>query len=227
MAERPSSREEIANWIKDSIDNWLRPHEALEILDRAFGRTETSKSLLLERLKSGKALAAAESSTWEGKTSGPSRTGPTPIPDDQWHYYQSSIGFWESGDLKFNLGYYQFSLNTVSVWYHGIRFFPGSIDDLAKTAPPRRKSPWIKPKPPTPEPEPEEPIAEKGPPVSEEHLRLWYDLYRRAYQGAADTEATAIKSATGMFPGKSVSRDRIRALRGAQKPGRKPRETAK
>jgi hypothetical protein len=66
-----------------------------------------------------------------------------------------------------------------------------------------------------------------GPPVAQIHLKAWYDLYRQAYSGSADTEATALKSARGMFPGKSVSRDRVRALRGSQKRGRKPTEIAK
>jgi hypothetical protein len=64
------------------------------------------------------------------------------------------------------------------------------------------------------EPEP------KGPPVSPEALKAWFDLYRRIYTGTADTEAMALKSAQGMFPGKSVSRDKIRALRGERPIGR-------
>jgi hypothetical protein len=72
-----------------------------------------------------------------------------------------------------------------------------------------------------------EAAQEKGPPVSEQHLKAWFDLYKQVYQGAADTEANALKSAAGMFPGKLVSRDRVRALRGAQKRGRKPNEPAK
>jgi hypothetical protein len=74
---------------------------------------------------------------------------------------------------------------------------------------------------------PDNDVANKGPPVAPDHLKAWFDLYRRVYSGSSDTEANALVSARGMFPGKSVSRDSVRALRGAQKRGRKPDETAK
>jgi hypothetical protein len=63
--------------------------------------------------------------------------------------------------------------------------------------------------------------AEKGPSVSDVHLKAWFEVYRQAYTGASDTEANAVASARGMFPGKSVSRDKVRDLRGEQKRGRK------
>jgi hypothetical protein len=38
------------------------------------------------------------------------------------------------------------------------------------------------------------------PPVSEEHLRAWFDLYQRVYTGADDTELMAMRSAAACFP---------------------------
>ncbi len=59
-------------------------------------------------------------------------------------------------------------------------------------------------------------------------LKAWYEVYKQAYGGTSkDTEDMAEQSVAGMFPDKSVSRDRIRELRGSQKRGRKPSETAK
>jgi hypothetical protein len=73
-----------------------------------------------------------------------------------------------------------------------------------------------------PETTPEAEDEDRGPPVSEELLKQWYAVYRRAYYGANDTLANAIKSARGMFPGKFVSRDRIRKIAGGRVRGRKP-----
>lgn len=61
----------------------------------------------------------------------------------------------------------------------------------------------------------------KGPRVSGAHLKAWYDLYRTVY-GDDTPEAHSVKSAQGMFSDKSVSRERVRELRGPQKRGRKP-----
>jgi hypothetical protein len=52
------------------------------------------------------------------------------------------------------------------------------------------------------------------------HLKAWFELYSQVYQGAEDTEDRALGSARGMFANKSVSRERIRKLRGARPMGR-------
>lgn len=67
---------------------------------------------------------------------------------------------------------------------------------------------------------------QKGPPVSAAALKAWFVAYQAAFTGADDTEARALESARGCFPGKSVSRDAVRDLRGEQKRGPKAK-TAK
>jgi len=74
----------------------------------------------------------------------------------------------------------------------------------------------------TPAPVAEGPEVPKGPRVTDGELRAWYDVYRRFYTGALDTQDNAYASAKGMFPGKFVARDRVRALFPARKAGRKP-----
>jgi len=68
------------------------------------------------------------------------------------------------------------------------------------------------------------PNNESRSPVSDAALKAWYEAYKLAYSGNSDTEASAIKSASGCFPDKAVSRQKIRDLRGEQKRGRKPRD---
>jgi hypothetical protein len=203
----------------EDIADWLRPQEALTILDAAFvGKTDTSKHLLIERLKSGVIQGAAESSTWTGAKI--EATTAFYIPYDHWRYYKPALGFWDSGDIQFHLGHYKGSIYDISVWYHAVKFHPEAIDALAAIGRNRAKGASS----PTSENETEP--EQKGPPVSEEDLKQWYAVYRRTYQGADDTMANALKSARGMFPGKFVSRERVRVLAGGRRPGRKSGETS-
>jgi hypothetical protein len=56
------------------------------------------------------------------------------------------------------------------------------------------------------------------PRIGDEPLAGWAELFKRCYP-SADQEL-ALASARGMFPDKHVSRDRVRALIPARKPGR-------
>ncbi len=57
---------------------------------------------LLERLKSGKIAAVAESSTWKGVRG--DTTGFIAIQRDQWEHSGAGVEFWEPGDVHFYLG---------------------------------------------------------------------------------------------------------------------------
>ncbi len=144
-----------------------------------------------------------------------------PIPVVLWRdYYEYTIGFWEAGDIKFYLGHRESYNQTTSVWYQGIRFHPFGIEELVALAPPK---PYATPVPVEAKEAQETEPSQSGPPVSDVHLEAWYELFQKVYGGTAkDTEAFAQQSAFGMFPDKSVTRQRIRELRGEQKRGRKP-----
>ena len=191
--------------------SWTRPRDALAALDAVYRKPASTRHLLLERLKSGKILAIAESSTWRGIRG--DKTGVLAVKRDQWDHFAAGEEFWQSGDLHLYLGYYQGNASSVEVWYHAIRFDPDGIQNLVDLAEEPRPAPA---KPQQPEPD------QKGPRVPDTLLKAWYEVYQQAYQGAADTEDTAVVSARGMFPGKSVARERVRELRGEQKRGRKP-----
>jgi hypothetical protein len=132
------------------------------------------------------------------------------IPLTDWNEASANSIFWKSGDFSFETyeGHHR-----IHIRHYDVRFDPEAvltiIGSAAKAAPKTS-------------PETEDEDEEKGPPVSDELLKQWFAVYRRAYYGPNDTIANAIKSARGMFPGKFVSRDRIRQIAGGRVRGRKP-----
>jgi hypothetical protein len=211
---------------------WLLPGEALARVIDVIGDYTVAVDTILGRLTAGLLKATFETAKWEN-TSRTYSLDPNFIAPNYWKHYKrsnESSYVWKTGDLRLFIGNMS-SVTETSVYltFFRVKIERQGIDEIvANAAPPRpKRSVWIKrPKEPPPPPAPEPESPQKGPPVAEEHLKAWYDLYQRAYSGAADTEATAVASARGMFPGKSVSRDRVRALRGSQKRGRKPTEPA-
>ena len=102
--------------------SWTRPRDALAALDAVYRKPASTRHLLLERLKSGKILAIAESSTWRGIRG--DKTGVLAVKRDEWDHFAAGEEFWQSGDLHLYLGYYQGNASSVEVWYHAIRFDP-------------------------------------------------------------------------------------------------------
>ena len=198
----------------EDIDNWLTPRQAVQLLRSVYEDRWLAEHTLLERLKGGMVQAIARNTTRSDRTDGAALVRISP---EHWRYVNETSSFWTTGDLVYT--YRRDIYDEVTFRHFDVRFEPEGVNAIIGSA-----APDIAPTPDLPEAN--EP-TERGPPVSEAHLQAWYEVYRQVYQGAADTEDTAVRSARGMFPGKSVSRDKIRKLRGAQKRGRKPGETAK
>jgi hypothetical protein len=230
------------------IARWPNARDTLERVEGAIRNRPLAVATLLDRIRAGLIQTAAMSCfRKEEKGSGGIQRsepdGAVLIPPSHWAAFPdiqtvAELAFWQTGDITFEWEE-RASFSAVTIKYFGVRFDPKGIADMIESAGvDKPKRPSGGPPPPSldflsafsrPEqPTPADVDAEqKGPPVAPEHLRAWYELYRRVYTGAADTEATALASARGMFPGKSVSRDRIRELRGTQKRGRKPDDSAK
>jgi hypothetical protein len=213
----------------EKLASWWSPQAAFAYAKTCVGDGAAANAIW-QRLIGGLIETASTTSSVTPKDRAPiPNWDPELIPRRFWKLFsKTGSDFWGAGDARFFLP----GTGTSTVYQaFGIKLNPA---DLRETLPPPRPPPkrmWVKPpepekpveKPKTEEPEPEQ----KGPPVAAEHLKAWFDLYQRVYSGPNDTEANAVTSARGMFPGKSVSRERVRALRGSQKRGRKSTDTAK
>jgi hypothetical protein len=216
----------------EALAAWWTPREAVAYASRCEGifTAKAASNAIWQRLVGGLIESASASSSSTPKDRGPTTyMRPDFIPKRLWKSYSDSgSDLWGAGDARFFVS----GSGTSTVWrFFGIRLNP---DDVRATLPSPRPPPkklWIRKPAEEKKIEPQkvevpEPV-QKGPAVAEDHLKAWHELYRRVYTGVADTEANALASAQGMFQGKSVSRDRVRALRGTQKRGRKSPDTAK
>jgi len=194
------------------IAKWLTAPETLAMAEASKG--QFAGQFLNERLKGGLLIAvASKTSRSVGKASATMRTEPQKISSALWHH-RTDDSFWRTGDVQFKVRDPRSIGHSTNVWCYDIRFDPVVIEAMFPAAPAQERE-----QPPAPAPLAEPEV--KGPPVSDAALAAWYAAYKLAYTGADDTEAKAMESAKGCFPGKSFSRDAVRALRGARSRGRK------
>jgi hypothetical protein len=193
------------------IAGWLTPSQAVEILSVAFQNDDSiSKKTLLGRLAGGLILAASAETTVDESVP-VTRIFYGLIPSKDWSGIGIYDDFWISGDLAYMRRY---GSTERLVRHYGVKFEPHAVRAIIPIA---AKEPFAitQQTPAEPEPEP------KGPRVSDAHLQAWFEFYKKVHTGAEDTEDRAAESARVNFPGKSVSRGRIRALRGSLKRGPK------
>jgi hypothetical protein len=231
------------------IENWYTPIEACAYARRCVGAKGASNAVW-RLLEAGLIEAVANSASRTPKDSAPiARTTPVRIPERHWKSYTDhGSDLWSGGYARFWVVRKGYDSGTT-YQYFGIRLNPHDVrSNLPAPRPPDaiavKATPAVTVSHPSDTPiapaalaatspadqatsdVPDNDVANKGPPVAPDHLKAWFDLYRRVYSGSSDTEANALVSARGMFPGKSVSRDSVRALRGTQKRGRKATDTA-
>jgi hypothetical protein len=201
----------------DIFAKWLSVPESLAKIETAFGSEDVAKHLIVQRLLSAKLTSGAESSTCDNSY-GRSTTKEIVIPAEDWKFFASSAAFWSSGDLYLDFGYRNTSYQKTIVWYHAVRLEPNGVEALLATAPTK-----LIPAKTEQAGEPEQ----KGKPVTDPNLALWAALYNSVYGGTTtDTLDFAWKSAQGMFPDKSVARDRVRPLVGSGTRKRGPKGPA-
>jgi hypothetical protein len=194
----------------EDIAGWLTPRQALEILGTAF-KPDLAKTELLERLMGGMVHAGATQTTIDGSRLKDGTLNQIPI--DDWKRVSIYDNVWITGTLSVDYTERSYEPRR-KLRFFDVRFHPDDIKAIV--------GPLLASQPLANDPSADD--GTKGPPVAPDALKAWFELYQRVYTGAADTEATALKSAQGMFPGKSVSRDKIRALRGERPMGRPKRE---
>lgn len=204
----------MASVPEKAFAHWMTTLEAVAHLDSVFGsgsNSFTSKHTLLGRLRGAMVQGAAKT---YARSDSQGRLAFQLIEPQTWTHVSETGIFWDTGDLIYRV--HDRYGSTAELSYFDVRFEPDAVRAIA--------APAAKSKSGNPTPPPSDELAEeiqKGPRVTDESLKVWYELYRKTYTGAADTEANALASAAGMFPGKSIARERVRALRGAQKRGRK------
>ena len=220
----------------EELASWVTPRKTLNHVLQFIKKEHLATEAIVLCLRGGAIKSAAKSSALEIDDKVAPFSMIVRIPIGNWSEFSSLYygSFWQTGDARLYLGNRNVRIGDIAgkliaATYFGVRFDPVGLnewfaemsidplaDDVSKNTPLRAvKTPGAA-----------APIAINGPRVSDPLLRAWYELYQRAYPGADDTEPNAILSANGMFHGKSVSRDRIRVLRGQRKAGRKPTKTS-
>jgi hypothetical protein len=228
----------------EEFADWVPVSQALAIVAKAVGLS-TAPTTILERLVRGLMRGAAEDAviTDDGKTL--PMTSLLPIPIWAWKVLADGGGYvalklWKDGSQKMEANDYSYGRRrATSIEAFGVRIeragllkIPGVVFPNRPSASPASTVPEIAAPPPEilqsklpvvrlnqTEDEP----PQKGPSVPAAALEAWYAAYKMAFSGIADTEAKALESARGCFPGKSIARDAVRALRGTLKRGPKPK----
>ncbi|HYI29086.1 MAG TPA: hypothetical protein VD863_14705 [Bradyrhizobium sp.] len=195
----------------EEFANWLTPRQAVQILESSFGTGSDSyiaKHTLLELLRAGKLKAVAK----EALQTGWPEEKLAVVTSEHWADVRENQIFWTNGLVSYSRRD-MYGREREDFRFFGIRFDPVAVREIVSV------DSVSAPNPLEEEPADDRP---KGPDVSEAHLRLWFDLYQKTHQGSWDKLENAYKSAAGMFPGRYVSRQRIRDLAGGRKRGRKP-----
>jgi hypothetical protein len=197
----------------EDIADWLTPRQALAILDEVFREADLSKAELLERLRGGMVQAISIHASIDGRVRAAGAI--TEISTDDWRKIWGSDTVWVTGTLSVEIKE-RGSYGSSALRYFDVRFEPSGINAIV--------APLLPSKPPSKDEAIDDDVP-RGPPVSPDALKAWFDVYQKVYGNTpADTLDNALKSARGMFPGKFVARDRIRDLAGGRTPGRKARK---
>jgi hypothetical protein len=209
---------ETAPHPNDTNADWLTPRQAVAILDAAFDqRPAISKAALLQCLR-GKQVDAMSFTTHVAPDNRAEyATNNYKIPPEDWDKVDWNDTFFATGILVYRKREHGRS-DYETIRHFNVKFNPEQVKRVA--APHQTMQAAT-----TAQSLEDDTLASKGPPVSPAHLKAWYEVFQKVYGGSAeDTLDNALKSARGMFPGRFVSRDRVRDLAGGRSPGRKARK---
>jgi len=195
----------MADVTPKQFETWLTPSEAVARLDTRLGSNSyKSKHLLLEHCRKGLLKAVAKNYIVDSRAP----ITLSEVISQHWLIMRENHIFWDTGSFSYSEWGTSYGLFVV-------RFDPAKVEEMVGEI----RLPTV-----SESPDPEPPA--KGPRVTDRDLEAWFALYRTIYTGANDTVANAENSAKGMFPGKTVNKDRVRALRlkemGSRPRGRKP-----
>lgn len=192
----------------EELKEWIVPKMAIDRFVACQVRRSDAIDAVLGRLKAGVLRAGAEKHAAVPPRQ--PRGGVVEIEAERWRSLTFESPFWMTGDATLGLPGPRGSEGWIAMYsYFGVRFEPAELGRMLASAGERQvaaMSPTVVDRRSSSSP--------KAPPVSIAALEKWADAYRLAYQGADDVLETAYRSAEGAFPGRFVSRDRIRGLVG-------------
>jgi hypothetical protein len=201
----------------DEFAGWLMPSQAVEILKGKYASAHLAKETLLGRLTAGVALAACRKVVT--KDEGRMHSGEfLCMGIDDWSLVSTDNNFWITGDLVRSRRTSTFD-STISS-YFDVRFEPDGVHAIVA---PLLGAGSAGPRPPFAAPAADP--NQKGPRVSDAHLQAWFAFYKAVTPITEDTEDYAWTHARRCFPEKTVSRERVRDLRGSHKRGPKTKST--
>ncbi len=194
----------------EDIADWLTPGQAVKLLDAVFQKSYLSKQALLGRLVGGLAEAASGQTVKSESAGRSSRDLFQKIPAEDWRRIQTTDTCWITGDLIFRRRS-AFGTGDETISHYAVRFEPQGVRSMiGDTGKPAKEPPAEAPSPGPPE--------QRKPPVSPAHLQAWFEFYQRI--GGDMREERALESARLNFPGRSVTRKRVRDLLGPRPIGR-------
>jgi hypothetical protein len=186
----------------EEFEGWIRCPDAIKN-SKAEYRNDAAQDLWL-RMKTGLVRSAARAVSIDQH---PAIVEYFIILKGHWSSYKGDIyksSFWRTGNIDIDLFYPELAAKFTN-HFIDVRFHPA---DIAKIPGASRSA------------QPSQIRADKdisstvadSKPLSDSLLRAWCDLYEQAYPANERSEPLAAKSVAGMFPGKSVTRIRLRAV---------------
>ena len=208
---------------------WIPAIQAVVLLAPLFGgRDHEAQEAIIDRAASGLIASRCQRSdverTINWRPAGRDREDDAPVWPTFWADFRAPNHrlreAWPTGDFTCTTTYddrRQLETHGVTTRVFGATF---RLSDLRRTFAGAVAAPSHIDEPPAQHPVPSR-VA--GPRLSEAHLQAWWTFYRAVVPPHEDTEARASSHLQRSFPGFSVARNRIRRLRGAGRPGPKPR----
>lgn len=191
----------------EEYGGWIKAEDALGMFGKRPARA--TMRAIADRLVSGLLRSAARHWIYRGKK----RVEFAVIPDMAWQWwaYESDPQFWDAGDTMVPVDHVDgFIPSNWDYHLYGVRFDPEGLREMGAVGLPDGEAKRAAAGAET---------TENPKPVPAADLERWAQI-ALAVHGESLTEAFALRSAKAMFPDHAVSRDRVRALLPARKPGR-------
>jgi len=191
---------------KVQAGDWISAKAALELLESEFQEIDAVDRLRV-RLVSGSIVAHAREIYANGQLT---RSDGVSVPDEIWKEIGEGVfgnPVWRMNDLTLTRGYV--GSPRTKFTFGNVAFLKEDVETLLSNPPRQDQVEAARPEEASPNELDEE--SRKNP-LSAELLADWAKLYLKAYPVNKRSEPLARRSVDGMFPDKSVTRDRLRAI---------------